>query len=178
MRVLAALVAVSALTWAFVLLRSGFSGTVPPRAHAEGEVITVELAPGDAAAVYVGFDDAAGIGFETSYPFRPVVDSGCAIVAGPPGAVLVLPERNLTVTADGIEWHQVHLLRVTERGSYQLRCTAGGGYAGVGQDLPPGLLTQVGGLFAGAFAAGAAGVTTIVISRKRRAARRRRAASW
>jgi hypothetical protein len=170
-------VTVSALTWGLSTVRSGFSAAVPSQTFASGETIAVDLDPADAPAVYVGFD-SPGVGFEISYPFSSPVEAECVISGDSQDMALPQPERNVVLTADGIEWHQLFLIRVPRTGDYELRCTGEGVRFGVANDLPAGLFTQFIWLLTGVLAAAAiAVVTTIVLVRKRGAARRRFAPS-
>jgi len=167
-------VTVSALTWGLSTVRSGFSGLVPTRTFASGDTITVNLDPADAPAIYAGIDSPGSVGFEISYPFSSPVDAECVIAGDSQDMALLQPERNVTVTADDVAWHQVFLIRVPRPGDYELRCTGDGVRFGVAKDLPPGLFTQFMWLLVGVLAAAAiAVVTTIVLVQKRRAARRR-----
>lgn len=44
---------------------------------------------------------------------------------------LLQPERNVVLTANGVEWHQLFLIRVPRTGEYELRCTGEGVRFGV-----------------------------------------------
>jgi hypothetical protein len=172
--VLLTAVTVTALTWGLSTVRSGFSAAFPSRTFAGGETIAVDLDPADAPAVYVGLDSPGGVGFEVSYPFSSPVDAQCEIAGDSQDMALLQPERNVVLTADGVEWHQLFLIREPRTGEYELRCTGEGVRFGVANDLPAGLFTQFAWLLIGVFAAAAiAVVTTIVLVRKRGAALRR-----
>ncbi|HEX2300492.1 MAG TPA: hypothetical protein VHH34_18610 [Pseudonocardiaceae bacterium] len=167
-------VTVAALTWGLSTVRSGFSAAFPSRTFASGETIAVDLDPADAPAVYVGLESPGGVGFEISYPFSSPVEAECVISGDSQDVALLQPERNVVLTADGVVWHQLFLIRVPRTGEYELRCTGEGVRFGVANDLPAGLFTRFAWLLIGVFAAAAiAVVTTIVLVRKRGAARRR-----
>jgi hypothetical protein len=170
--VLCAAVVVPALAWGILGFGSGLSSAVPARTFASGEVATVDLDPADAPAIYVG-RDATGTGFEVSYPFSSPVDVHCEISGDSRDVALLQPERNVTVKAEGAEWHQIFLIDVARPGSHDVRCESEGVRFGVANDLSDGLF----GRFAGSVvialvAAGAAVATTIVLVRRRAATRR------
>jgi hypothetical protein len=171
--VLCVAVTVPALAWGILGFGSGFSSAVPTRTFAGGEVATVDLDPADGPAIYVG-REASGVGFEVSYPFSSPVDVRCVISGDSQDMALLEPERNVTLTADGTEWHQIFLVDVPRPGSYDLRCESEGVRFGVANDLPDALFGRlVTGVVIALVAAGAAVATTVVLVRKRAAARRR-----
>jgi hypothetical protein len=166
------IVIVSALTWGVLTIRSGFSAVIPTRTFATGDVIAVDLDPADGSAVYAGFDSPGSIGFEISYPFVRTVDAECVISGAARDTALPQPERNVIITADGVEWHQLLLIRVPQPGRYELRCTGEGVLFGLGKDLPEGAFTAFMGILAGVLVtATIAVITTVVLVRKRGVAR-------
>jgi hypothetical protein len=172
--VLFTVVTVPALTWGMLGFGSGLSSTVPTRSFAGGEVATVDLDPADAPAIYVGIDAPGSLGFEVSYPFSSPVDANCVIGGDPQDLALLQPDRSVRVTADGVGWHQIMLIRVPRPGSYEVRCESEGVRFGVANDLPEGLIAHLLGSVAFALVvATIAVVTTIVLVRKRVAARNR-----
>jgi hypothetical protein len=171
--VLCLAVMVPALAWGILGFGSGLSSAVPTRTFASGEVATVDLDPADAPAIYVGRDAPGSFGFEVSHPYSSPVDVDCVISGASQDMALVHPERNVTVTADGSEWHQIALIEVPRPGSYDVRCESEGVRFGVANDLPDGLFGRLmGSVVIAIVAAGAAVATTIVVVRKRAAARR------
>jgi hypothetical protein len=167
--VLCTVVTATAMAWGLSMIRSGFSAAVPTRTAADGEAIVVDLDPADAPAIYVGAD-SPGVGFEISYPHSSSVDAECVLRGDAEDMAIGYPERTVTLTTDGVKWHQLFLIHVPTPGAYELQCAGEGARFGVGKDLPEWLFNHVMGLLAGvlAVAAGAV-VTTIVLVRKRRA---------
>jgi hypothetical protein len=167
-------VTASSLTWGFLGLRSGISTALPIRTFTSGETVVIGLDPAEAPAIYAGFDAPGGAGFNVSQPFSSPVDARCWISGDEQDPSLVQPERTVSFTADGVEWHQILLIHAPRPDDmYVVRCEGDGVRFGVGRDLPDGFLTRIFGPLAIIFAAVViAAVVTIVVLTKRAAARR------
>jgi hypothetical protein len=168
-------VTVSSLIWGFAGLRSEISTALPIRTFTSGEDVVIGLDPAESPAIYVGVDALGrGVGFHVSQGFSSPVDARCRVDGDGQAVRLVKPERTVSFTANGVEWHQIMLIRAPRPDDmYVVQCEGEGVRFGIGRDLPDGFLTRIFGLLAAIFAAMVvAAVVTVVVLAKRAAARR------
>jgi hypothetical protein len=165
--VLFAAIAVAGIAWGFSVGGTAFAAAVPDRAFASGEVVTVELDPAHADAVYIGYPSIRrGSGFSTSSR-DPARAAAGICQAEPAGAVqFLVPEREVVVRANGTEWYQIALVQVPERGSYRLTCSREGARFGVAQDLSVG--PAVVAFVVGGLSAFAIGILVLGVARSRK----------
>jgi hypothetical protein len=168
-------VTVSSLIWGFAGARSEISTALPIRTFASGEEVVIGLDPAESPAMYVGVDAPAGGGFHVSQGFSSPVDARCRIYGDGQVVRLVQPERTVSLTADGVEWHQILLIHAPRPyDMYVVECEGEGVRFGIGRDLSDGFLTRIFGPLAAIFSTMVvAAVVTIVVLTRRAAARRR-----
>jgi hypothetical protein len=167
-------VTVSSLVWGFSGVQSEISTALPIRTFTSGEDVVIGLDPAESPAIYVGIDAPAGGGFHVSQGFSSPVDARCRVSGDGWPVRLVQPERTVSFTADGVEWHQILLIDAPRPyDMYVVECEGEGVRFGIGRDLSDDFLMLIFGPLAAVFSTMvAAAVVTVVVLAKRAAARR------